>query len=177
MEPIWIKYGRAQIDLFASQKTTLCPLWFALTHPAPLGLDGMVQTWPRWYLYAFPPIALLPGVLESQKGGYPPLLIAPFWPAKVWFSDLLAPLAGQPWEIPLRRKLLTQAGGVIFHPCPEMRKLWVWPEGDQFVQRVSQPRLLRPSLILELPPSLNYIVWSGDFFTLWCNERNTDPVN
>ncbi|KAL0188106.1 hypothetical protein M9458_015205, partial [Cirrhinus mrigala] len=34
----------AQVDLFATQKTSQCPLWFSLTHPAPLGLDAMVQT-------------------------------------------------------------------------------------------------------------------------------------
>ncbi len=51
-------------DLFASRETSQCPLWFSLTHPAPLGLDAMVQTWQRLRLYAFPPIALLPGVLE-----------------------------------------------------------------------------------------------------------------
>ncbi len=34
---------------------------------APLGLDAMVQTWPRRRLYAFPPIALLPGVLETLR--------------------------------------------------------------------------------------------------------------
>ncbi|KAL0151945.1 hypothetical protein M9458_052752 [Cirrhinus mrigala] len=33
---------------------------------APLELDAMVQTWPRLRLFAFPPIALLPGVLERE---------------------------------------------------------------------------------------------------------------
>ncbi len=56
---IWREFGKAQVDLFASQETSHCPLWFSLTHPAPLGLDGMVQTWPRLRLYAFSLIALL----------------------------------------------------------------------------------------------------------------------
>ncbi len=34
----------ARVDLFASRETSHCPLWFSLTHPAPLGLDAMVQT-------------------------------------------------------------------------------------------------------------------------------------
>ncbi len=67
MEQIWKKFGRTQVDLFASRETSQCPLWFSLTHPAPLGLDAMVQTWPRLRLYAFPPIALLPGVLSCHQ--------------------------------------------------------------------------------------------------------------
>ncbi len=109
-----------EVDLFTSRETTHCPLWFSLMHPAPLGLDAMVQTWPRLRLYAFPPIALLPGVLErvrkdgSIAGSHSLLLVAPFWPARVWFSDIMSLLAGQPWQIPLRRDLLSQAGGTIF---------------------------------------------------------------
>ena len=57
-------YGQAEVDLFASQLTMHCPLWFSLIQPAPLGLGAIVQTWPRLRLYAFPPVALLPGVLE-----------------------------------------------------------------------------------------------------------------
>ncbi len=50
--PPWGReFGQAQVDLFASRETSHCPLWFSLTHPAPLGLDEMVQTWPRLRLY------------------------------------------------------------------------------------------------------------------------------
>ncbi len=54
MKQIWKKFGRAQVDLFASRETSQCPLWFSLTHPAPLGLDAMVQIRLRLRLYAFP---------------------------------------------------------------------------------------------------------------------------
>ncbi|XP_053090651.1 uncharacterized protein LOC128318504 [Pangasianodon hypophthalmus] len=42
VEVIWCMFSRAQVDLFATQETSHCPLWFSLTHPAPLGLDAMV---------------------------------------------------------------------------------------------------------------------------------------
>ncbi|KAI2645622.1 Transposon Ty3-G Gag-Pol polyprotein [Labeo rohita] len=64
VKQIWRVFGQAQVDLFATQENAQCPHWFSLTHPAPLGLDAMVQTWQRLRLYAFPLIALLPGVLE-----------------------------------------------------------------------------------------------------------------
>lgn len=128
VELLWGHFGRAEVDLFASRETSHCPLWFSLSQPAPLGLDAMVHPWPRSRLYAFPPIALLPGVLERvRRDGLSLLLIAPFWPARVWFSDLVSLLDGSPLEIPIRRDLLSQASGSILHPRPELWRLWAWP--------------------------------------------------
>ncbi len=128
VKQIWRVFGQAQVDLFATQETAQCPLWYSLLHPAPLGLDAMVQTWPRLRLYAFPPVALLPGVLERvRRDGVRLLLVAPFWPGRVWFSDLISLLDGSPWEIPVRRDLLSQAGCTLVHPHPELWRLWVWP--------------------------------------------------
>lgn len=45
------------MDLFASQETAQCPLFFFLIPLAPLGLDAMAHACPRLSLYAFPPIA------------------------------------------------------------------------------------------------------------------------
>ncbi len=142
------------MDLFVSRETSHCPLWFSLTHSAPLGLDAMVQTWPRLRLYAFPPIALLLGVLERvRRDRVLLLLIAPRWPGRVWFSDLISLLDGPPLVLPVRKDLLSQAGGSIFHPQPELWKLWVWPlRGPSSWTQVSQPRLLRPFFTSELPP-------------------------
>ncbi|KAI2657343.1 Transposon Ty3-G Gag-Pol polyprotein [Labeo rohita] len=79
VKQIWRVFGPAQMDLFATMENTQCPLWCSLVHPAPLGLDAMVQTWPRLRLYAFPPIALLPGVLERvRRDGVSLLRVAPF---------------------------------------------------------------------------------------------------
>ncbi len=114
VKQIWRVFGQAQVDLFATQETAQCPLWYSL------GLDAMVQTWPRLRLYAFPPVALLPGVLERvRRDGVRLLLVAPFWPGRVWFSDLISLLDGSPWEIPVRRDLLSQAGCTLVHPHPE----------------------------------------------------------
>jgi hypothetical protein len=128
VKSVWERFGPLEVDLFASRETSHCPLWFSLTHPAPLGLDAMVQAWPRLRLYALPPIALLPGVLERvRQEGISLLLVAPRWPTRVWFSDIISLLIAPPWQIPLRRDLLSQAEGTIFHPHPELWKLWVWP--------------------------------------------------
>ncbi|XP_032365670.1 uncharacterized protein LOC116682766 [Etheostoma spectabile] len=128
VESLCARFGPMDVDLFASQESTHCPLWFSLTPPAPLGLDAMVREWPRLRLYAFPPVALLPGILERvRREGICLLLVAPFWPTRVWFSDLMALLDGLPWRVPLRRDLLSQDGGRVLHPCPALWRLWVWP--------------------------------------------------
>ncbi len=64
------------------------------------------------------PIALLPGVLTRvRRDGVRLLLVAPCWPGRVWFSDLISLLDDSPWEVPIRRDLLSQAGGAILHPA------------------------------------------------------------
>ncbi|XP_016150619.1 uncharacterized protein [Sinocyclocheilus grahami] len=126
---LWQRFGRAEVDLFALNMTTHCPLRFFLSSPSPLGLDALAHKWLRTNLYAFPPIRLLPAVLfriRSERVEHL-LLVAPWWPTQSWFSDLVSLLAGPPWEVPLRHDLLMQAWGMIWHPRPELWKLWAWP--------------------------------------------------
>ncbi len=124
VKQIWRVFGQVQLYLFATQETAQCPLWYTLVHPAPLGLDGMVHTWPRFRLYTFPPTFLPPGVLARVRLDEVSLLIVLFWPGRVWFLDWVSLLDDSPREIPVRRYLLSQA--VVFHPRLELWKLWVW---------------------------------------------------
>lgn len=114
---IWQRFGRAEVDLFALSMTTHCPLWVSLS---PLGVDALAQEWPRTRHYAFPPIWLLSAVLLRVRSDEVRhlLMVAPFWPAQIWFSDLVSLLVGPLWEVPLRPNLLTQAQGMIGTPVP-----------------------------------------------------------
>ncbi|KAK3552100.1 hypothetical protein QTP86_000257 [Hemibagrus guttatus] len=86
------------------------PFLYPLSHPAPLGLDALVQTWPRLHLYAFPSVVLLPQVLARVcHNRVHLLLVAPRWPARVLFANLVSLLGGTPLEIPIREDLLSQA--------------------------------------------------------------------
>ncbi len=125
---LWDLFGEAEVDLFASQETSQCPLWFSMSFPTTLGIDAFAHLWPNVSLYVFPPIKLIPAVLCRVKvSGARLLLIAPFWPSQTWFSELTPLLYRSPWEIPVRRDLLSQLQGKIWHPQPELWKLWVWP--------------------------------------------------
>ncbi len=78
------------------------------------------------------PIALLPGVLARvRRDEVSLLLVAPLWPGRVRFSDLISLLDGSPWEIPVRRDLLSQA--VVFTPARRCGRFGCGPEGVQLV--------------------------------------------
>ncbi len=42
-------------------------------------------------------------------------------------SELTQLLTAAPWPVPLRRDLLSQANGTIWHPRPELWALYIWP--------------------------------------------------
>ncbi|KAI2644665.1 Transposon Ty3-G Gag-Pol polyprotein [Labeo rohita] len=87
---IWDRFGQAQLDLFASPESTHCQLWYGLTE-APLGIDALAHSWQRGRLkYAFPPVSLIAQTLcKVREDEEQILLVAPFWPNRTWFSDLV----------------------------------------------------------------------------------------
>ncbi len=40
------RFGVAEVDLFASQESTQCPLWFSLFHLTSLGIDANMNLFP-----------------------------------------------------------------------------------------------------------------------------------
>ncbi len=142
---IWDLFGKAEVDLLVSQESSQCPLWFSLSFPTTLGIDAFAHPWPNVSLYAFPSIKLIPAVLCRVK-----VSSVPFWPSQTWFSELTPLLYRSPWEIPIRRDLLSQLQGRIWHPQPELWKLWVWPiqgQGPWWIFYLS--RFRRPSPVPE----------------------------
>ncbi|KAK3553887.1 hypothetical protein QTP70_012724 [Hemibagrus guttatus] len=120
VESIWRIYGWAEVDLFTSEESTHCPLWYSVS---PRGLDALVRTWPRLRLYAFPLVALLPQVLARR--GPPPSSGSPL-ASSIWFADHVSLLDGTPWEIPIREDS---------PPLPkDVEALGLAPEGDRFLE-------------------------------------------
>ncbi len=54
------------------------------------------------------------------------LLVAPHWPTRTWFPELISLATVPPWRIPLRKDLLSQGLGTIWHPRPDLWNLHVW---------------------------------------------------
>lgn len=129
VKQIWLRFGQATVDVYASRENAQCPLFYSLhDQRAPLGVDALAHEWPRTLLYAFPPVALIsPTLARVRERSHYMILIAPHWPGKHWLAEIFQQLCGPPWPLPLRRDLLSQAQGEIFHPHPERLALWAWP--------------------------------------------------
>ncbi len=124
---IWSRFGQAQVDLFASPESSHCQLYFSLTE-GPLGTDALAHSWPlALHKYAFPPVSLLAQTLcKFREDEEQVLLVAPHWPTRTWFLELICLAIAPPWRIPLRKDLLSQGLGTIRHPRPDLWNLHVW---------------------------------------------------
>lgn len=130
---IWMRFGQAAVDLFASRENSHCHMFFSLRDAdAPLGVDALAHPWPEVLLYAFPPLCLIiPTLARVRERGLSLILIAPRWPKAPWLAEIIPLLYAQPWRLPLRTDLLSQANGEIYHPHPDRMALWAWPVRGQ----------------------------------------------
>ena len=131
----------AIIDLFATSLTARLPVFFAPAwEPNAAGVDAFLQPWDNLQAYAFPPIAIIKRVLLKLRAShnYDLTLIAPFWPQREWFPDLLELLSDIPIELPKRRDLLQQTHFNRFHVNLPMLRLTAWRlSGDSLVRQGS----------------------------------------
>ncbi len=117
LEDLW--QGRSRP--FRLQNSSHCPTYYSKDR------DALAHNWPNLLLYAFPPITLLPQVIRHvREQGHKVLLVAPLWRNQPWLSELTQLLTAAPWPVPLRRDLLSQANGTIWHPRPELWALHLW---------------------------------------------------
>ncbi len=179
VKQIWRIFYQAEVDLFATRVNAQCPLWFSLAPPAPLGLDAMVQTWPRLRLYTFPPIALLPGVSdESTPRRCSPTVSSPVLAGP---SMVLGP------DFPPRRlsmggsrqegSPLTSRGCHSAPPPGVMETVGVAPEGAQLIASGLPAEVVETILQSRAPSTRKVYNLKWKFFTSWCRARQQDPVN
>ncbi len=104
-----------------------CQLYFSLTE-GPLGTDALAHSWPRVLRkYTFPLVSLLAQTLcKLREDEEQVLLVAPLWPTRTWFPKLISLATAPPWRIPLRKDLLSQGLGTIWHPRPDLWNHHVW---------------------------------------------------
>ena len=74
-------WGKLLVDLFASYQNRKMEIFCSwLAHPQALAMDALTILWNIMFAYAFPPICLIPQVLEQMKQTQCTLiLIAPQW--------------------------------------------------------------------------------------------------
>ena len=119
----------AMIDLFATALTARLPVYFSpASDPRAAGTDALLQPWDDLQAYAFPPIAIIRRVLLKLRSSKncELTLIAPFWPQRDWFPDLLELLSDVPITLSDRRDLLRQPHFHRFHQNLPMLRLTAW---------------------------------------------------
>ncbi|XP_058020134.1 uncharacterized protein LOC131188700 isoform X1 [Ahaetulla prasina] len=120
------RFGQPVIDLFASPANHQLPRYFSRS-PAPgaEGVNALRLPWPRGLLYAFPPMAILPRVIgRILQTRAQVILVAPYWPRRPWFVDLVRLSVAAPWRIPPDRVSLSQ--GPVHHLGPQWLHLTAW---------------------------------------------------
>jgi hypothetical protein len=93
-------------------------------------MDAFQLNWGMYESYAFSPLPLLPKVLAkiiADKASM--ILVAPLWPRRLWFPQLLLLSCDIPRILPLIPKMLSQiliGQGTLLHPDTTTLKLVGW---------------------------------------------------
>ena len=117
------------VDLFASAINHQLPSYCSrVRDPEAWAVDAFSIHWGKFQGYAFPPFPLIPRVLAKiREDQARVLLIAPCWPRRLWFPELLSLLAAQPVLLPLTADVVAQPLSGFLHHNPEALHLTAWP--------------------------------------------------
>ena len=142
----------AVIDLFATSVTARLPVYFSpASDPRAAGTDALLQSWDNLQAYAFPQIAIIRRVLVKLRSSKncELTLIAPFWPQREWFPDLLELLSDVLITLSSRKDLLRQPHFHRFHQNLPMLQLTAW--------RLSSDSPVRPASLLRWLDNLSSV--------------------
>ncbi len=148
-----------EVDLFATYLNAQLPLYVS---PMPdleaVGVEAMSTPWTWKNMYAFPPWVMIPAVLHkfALETDKTLILVAPLWPSKPWFPELLALLTDYPRQLPQRSDLLTMPINGEPHNNLGMLKLHAWRLSTSLSEvegfhRALQIKLLREQSETNLP--------------------------
>ncbi|KAI2668522.1 Transposon Tf2-11 polyprotein [Labeo rohita] len=164
VKQIWRVFGPAQVDLFATRENTQCPLWYSLVHPAPLGLDAMVQTWPSSRESA-PGRGVPPSSSPVLAG--PSMVLGPdFFPRRLSLGDSRQ-----------ERSPLTGRGLHSSPPAGAVEALGVASEGAHLLASGLSTKVVETILQSRAPSTRKLYALKWKLFTSWCRRHQQDPVN
>ena len=123
------KWGSPTLDLFAIHLNAKLPLYCSLIpDPQALFEDSFRHHWDNLDTYAFPPFQLVERVVARvrETPNLSMTLVAPLWPEKAWFAELLLLLTQPPLALPLWDRLLRQPHFHQFHGGVHALNLHAW---------------------------------------------------
>ncbi len=174
VKQIWRVFGQAQVDFFATHQTSHCPLWFSLTHPAPL-------VWYRRAEASSVRLSLDRSALRSSRES------APEWGPAVASSSVLAgpSMVIGPDLSPRRLSMgdsrqegsaLTGGGHDPSSPPGVIEAVDVAPEGAQLMASGLSTEVVETILQSRAPSATKLYALKCKLFTSWCGDRQLDPV-
>ena len=115
-------------DLFATRLNHRLPFYVSpIPDQKALSIDALTMDWNRIHAYAFPPFHLIPAVINKIRLSQCKIvLIAPLWPDRPWFPELLGLLVSPRVSLPVIPNLLAQLKGRILHQNPGHLQLHAW---------------------------------------------------
>ena len=125
---IWETWHKPLVDLFATKFSKRLPSYVSpVPDPQALQVDAMEMSWSGLQAYAFPPWSMLHQVaVNARKEGPSLILIAPYWPAKSWFPNLLSLSHCPPVPLRIRNQHLRQPRSGIHHGDVRTLNLHAW---------------------------------------------------
>ena len=142
-------WGSPSLDLFATHLSAKLPLYCSLIpDPQAVFEDAFRHPWDNLDTYAFPPFHLVEKVVARvrETPNLSMTLVAPLWPEKVWFAELLPLLTQPPLALPLWDRLLRQPHFHRFHGGVHALNLHAW----WFSSVSSESRAFREGAALEM---------------------------
>ena len=173
-------WGNPSIDLFATCLNAKLPLYCSLVpDPPAVFKDAFRHPWDDLDLHAFPPFLLVGRVVarvrESSRVAM--TLVAPLWPEKEWFADLLLLLTQPPLALPWWDSLLRQPHCNLFHQGVHALNLHAWRLKRHFRKSGFSGRAARvlSGCLRSSTSRLYQSRWQ--IFCGWCRGRGVAPVN
>ena len=116
------------VDLFATRFNHKLPLYVSqIPDSHALAVDALSMNWNVLHAYAFPSSILVPSVLAKiRQSQCRIVIIAPFWPQRLWLSEVLQLLVSAPVHLPLFPNFLTQSKGKFLHQNLPLLDLHAW---------------------------------------------------
>ncbi len=122
-----------------------------------------------------PPVSLLAQTLcKIREDEEQVLLVAPYWPNRTWFPELMLLATAPPWPIPLRKDLLSQRRGTLWHPPPVETPRMV-PGWDAEVLADLPQEVALTITSARAPSTRRAYTLKWNLFVEWCSSHQEDP--
>ena len=166
------------IDLFATRLNHRLQLYVSpIPDQKALSIDAISMDWNRIHAYAFPPFHLIQTVINKVRISQCRIvLIAPLWPDRPWFPELLGLLVSPPVSLPVMPNLLAQLKGRILHQNPGHLQLHTWELSSNLSKINNFQAKLQSMSLSGRDSTVKVYDAKWQIFRDWANQRKIDPI-